>query len=70
MASLSTMVNGSAELLCPITSVDVHCEFEPPSCKQVAIESDGLSDESESRAIESDSTNINRKDVARRVEKE
>lgn len=54
--SLSNVFNGSAELLCPITSVDVHCEFDPPSCRHVAIESDGPSDESESRATESDST--------------
>lgn len=39
----------------PIFSVDVHCELMPPSCRQVATESDGPSDESESRAAESDS---------------
>lgn len=53
--SLSSVFNGSAELLCAMTSVEVHCEFEPPCCRHVAIESDGPSDESESRATESDS---------------
>ena len=40
----------------PITSVELHCELFPPG-RQVATESANPSEQSESRAAESDSEN-------------